>query len=309
MKNIIYLLCTIMLVTVLSACQQDESVSDGQDNDSNEKVMVDYTTDSNKTIKIPKNPQRIAVLASSYFGNLAALDANIVGADQFVEQSKLLKKEMKDVEVIETGNIEQVMNLNPDLIITYDTDENLKQLQKIAPTIPIKYEKWNYLDIHEELGRIVGKEDEAKKWVKQWKKTLAEDKEKVTKALGENTSISVMEQYAKDIYVYGTNWGRGTEILYQGLGLDVPAQTKKDVVETGWEKISVEEIKKYSGDYMFIGTGGSGSDNAYRDTAIWKNLNAVKNDQVIEYSSDIYYFNDPISLEYQRKDIVKALTK
>ena len=309
MKNIIYLLCTIMLVTVLSACQQDESVSDGQDNDSNEKVMVDYTTDSNKTIKIPKNPQRIAVLASSYFGNLAALDANIVGADQFVEQSKLLKKEMKDVEVIETGNIEQVMNLNPDLIITYDTDENLKQLQKIAPTIPIKYEKWNYLDIHEELGRIVGKEDEGKKWVKQWKKTLAEDKEKVTKALGENTSISVMEQYAKDIYVYGTNWGRGTEILYQGLGLDVPAQTKKDVVETGWEKISVEEIKKYSGDYMFVGTGDSGSDNAYRDTAIWKNLNAVKNDQVIEYSSDIYYFNDPISLEYQRKDIVKALTK
>src|SRR5699024_5514689 len=139
--------------------------------------MVPYTTDGGVVIEIPEDPQRIVVLATSYFGNLKQLDANVVGVGNDVENSEVLAPMTEDDELLEAGNVEQVMNLDPDLIITFASDENLDKLEAVAPTIPVDYNSWNYLDIHEELGRIVGKEEEAKQWVEDWEAELAEDKE------------------------------------------------------------------------------------------------------------------------------------
>src|SRR5699024_10837917 len=139
-------------------------------------------------------------------------------------------------------------------IITFSTDENLDMLKASAPTIPVKCDICNYRDVHEEKGRIVGKEEEADEWVEGFEAELDEDKKAVEDAVGEDATATVMEQYSKDIYVYGTNWGRGTEILYQGLGLGVTEEIQNEVVETGWKSISAEEIEKYAGDFMFVGT-------------------------------------------------------
>ncbi|WP_411842767.1 ABC transporter substrate-binding protein [Salinicoccus sp. HZC-1] len=313
MKKYIWLMTAIMML-VLAACgNTEESKTDEESGDaSGEKAeMVPYTTDAGEEIEIPKDPQRIVVLASSYFGNLAHLDANVAGVSSDVEGSEVLKPvaEEQGVELLEVGNVEQVMNLDPDLIITFSTDENLDKLKAIAPTIPVQYDKWNYLDIHEEMGRIVGEEEEAKEWVEGFEADLAEDQKAVEEAIGEDASATVIEQYAKDIYVYGTNWGRGTEILYQGLGMEVPEEVQNEVVETGWKSISAEEIGKYAGDFIFVGTGDGGADNAYKDTAVWEGLDAVKNDRVIEFDSPTFYFNDPYSLEHQKDILVDALTK
>ncbi|AKG74912.1 ABC transporter substrate-binding protein [Salinicoccus halodurans] len=311
MKKYIWLIAAMMAL-VLAACGNTEETEtdEGSGGTSGEDAeMVPYTTDAGEEIEIPEDPQRIVVLASSYFGNLMHLDANVAGVSNDVEGSEVLKPLAEDgnVELLEVGNVEQVMNLDPDLIITFSTDENLDKLKAIAPTIPVEYEKWNYLDIHEEMGRIVGKEEEAKEWVEGFEAELAEDKKKVEEAVGEDASATVMEQYAKDIYVYGTNWGRGTEILYQGLGLEVPEEIQNEVVETGWKSISAEEIEKYAGDFMFVGTGDGGADNAYKDTAVWQNLDAVKNGRVIEFDSPSFYYNDPYSLEHQKDFLVDAL--
>ncbi len=313
MKKYIWLIAAMMTL-VLAACgNTEESASEEDSGGSSDESaeMVPYTTDAGEEIEIPKDPQRIVVLASSYFGNLMHLDANVAGVSNDVEGSEVLKPIAEDgnVELLEVGNVEQVMNLDPDLIITFSTDENLDKLKAIAPTIPVEYEKWNYLDIHEEMGRIVGKEEEAAEWVEGFEAELAEDKKAVEEAIGEDASATVIEQYAKDIYVYGTNWGRGTEILYQGLGMEVPEEVQNEVVETGWKSISAEEIGKYAGDFMFVGTGDAGAENAYKDTAVWQGLDAVENDRVIEFDSPTFYYNDPYSLEYQKDILVDALTK
>ncbi|WP_020007359.1 ABC transporter substrate-binding protein [Salinicoccus albus] len=309
MKKYITLLAAAILL-VVSACGNEEiSTEEAGSGGSDESNMVPYTTDGGEEIEIPEDPQRIVVLATSYFGNLKQLDANVVGVGNDVENSEVLGPMTEDVELLEPGNVEQVMNLDPDLIITFASDENLDKLKAVAPTIPVDYNSWNYLDIHEELGRIVGKEEEAGQWVEDWEAELAEDKETVQQAVGEDATASVIEQYAKDIYVYGTNWGRGTEIIYQGLGLGVPQKIQDEVVESGWESISAEEIEEYAGDYMFVGSGDGGADNAYRDTAVWNNLDAVENDRVTEFDSQTFYYNDPYSLEHQKEIIVDALTK
>lgn len=306
MKRIL-LLGALLFVFVLTACSSTDS--DKKAEDKEDTGTVKYTTDEGEEIDIPKDPQRIVIMASGYFGNLKELDANIVGVHHLVKDSKVLEPEIGDIELIEDNNMEQVLNLDPDLIITYSTDENLKDLKDIAPTIPVDYEKWNYLDIHKELGKILGKEDVANQWVEDFEAKLAKDKETVHDKLGEDTSVAVAESFAKEIYVYGTNWGRGTEIIYQGLDMKVPEAVQNDVVETGWKKISAEEVGKYAGDFLFIGNGDDTTKNAIESTSMWKNLDAVKNDRVIEFDSGTFWFNDPISLEYQREFIVKELTK
>ena len=304
MKKYRFLFLTMVLSLVLAGCGNTESAEESE-----ETAMKEYTTDAGETIEIPEDPQRIVVMATSYFGNFKQLDANMVGAHSDVTDSDVLEPLTEDVEMVEEGNIEQIMALDPDLIIAFSTDENLEKFESVAPTIPVQYEKWNYLDIHEEFGKIIGKEDEAAEWVNEWETALEEDKMSVEEAVGTDVTASVIEQYAKDIYVYGTNWGRGTEIIYQGLGLGVPEAVESEVVETGWKNISAEEVGKFAGDFMFVGTGDSGADNAYRETNVWKDLDAVKNDRVIEFESPVFYYNDPYSLEHQREIIVNALTE
>ncbi|MHC0551607.1 ABC transporter substrate-binding protein [Salinicoccus sp. CNSTN-B1] len=248
-------------------------------------------------------------MATSYFGNLMQMDANVVGVHERVTESEVLKPYTEDIELIEEGNVEQVMSLNPDLIIAFNSDQNLDKLKSVAPTIPIDYAKWNYLDIHKELADITGNQDKAEKWLEEWDSKTEEARQKVEEAVPEGATATVMEQFAKDIYVYGTNWGRGTEIIYQELDMEVPEATQEEVVETGWKKISAEEVEKYAGDYIFVGTGDSGADNAYRETEVWKNLDAVQNDQVIEFDSPTFYYNDPYSLEHELDVIVEELTK
>ncbi|TVT27353.1 ABC transporter substrate-binding protein [Salinicoccus cyprini] len=325
MKKFISIIA-LMMVLVLAACSNsgestEESAEEveGSASETSEETsaesseasggMVSYTTDGGEEIEIPEDPQRVVVMATSYFGNVMQLDANVVGAHARVTESDVLEPYTEDIELVEEGNIEQVMNLDPDLIIAFNSDENLDKLKAIAPTVPIDYAKWNYLDIHRELGKITNTEEKAEEWIAGWEAELEENKAAVEEAIGADATASVIEQYAKDIYVYGTNWGRGTEILYQGLGVDVPEAIQNDVVETGWKAISAEEIEKYSGDYMFVGTGDSGADNAYRDTAVWENLEAVQNDRVVEFDSPTFYYNDPYSLEYQKDIIMEALTK
>lgn len=303
MKKYRFLFLSMFLGFVLAGCGSAESTEEA------DAEMKEYTTDAGETIEIPEDPQRIVVMATSYFGNFKQLDANMVGAHSVVTESEVLEPLTEDVEMVEEGNIEQIMALDPDLIVAFSTDENLEKFESVAPTIPVEYEKWNYLDIHEEFGRIIGKEDEAAAWVDEWESALEEDRAAVEDAVGTDVTASVVEQYAKDIYVYGTNWGRGTEIIYQELGIGVPEAIESEVVETGWKNISAEEVEKYAGDFMFVGTGDSGADNAYRETNVWNDLDAVQNDRVIEFDSPVFYYNDPYSLEHQREIIVGALTE
>lgn len=62
------LLPLIALILVLAACGNN---SDSGSKDSDKKAETkSYKTDDGKTIKVPKNPKRIAVVAPSYAGGI-----------------------------------------------------------------------------------------------------------------------------------------------------------------------------------------------------------------------------------------------
>ena len=132
-----------------------------------------------------------------------------------------------------SDDTEAVAAQEPDLIIAFSTDEHLKELKDIAPVLVIEYGKSDYLEMMTNLGKVFGKEDKAQKWLDSWKTKTAKAKEELAPYLDASTSFTVMDFYDKAIYLYGNNWGRGGELIYDSLGFSAPETVKKDVFSAG----------------------------------------------------------------------------
>lgn len=119
------LLPLIVLVLVLAACGNSSKDSDKK------AETKSYKTDDGKTIKIPKDPKRIAVVAPSYAGGIKKLGGNIVAVSNQVDQSHILKDKFKGVTKVGDDDVEKVAKQKPDLIIVLDQNKNIKKYKKL----------------------------------------------------------------------------------------------------------------------------------------------------------------------------------
>lgn len=290
----------IVLVLVLAACGNDSD----DNGDKNDKKT--YKQDDGKKVKVPKHPKRVVVLGTTYAGGLKQLDTNIVGVANLVDDSKVLKKKFKGVKKVDPEKVESVAKLKPDLIVTYNTDKNLKKLNKIAPTVAYDYQKHDYKDQHKELGKLVGKEDKAQKWIDDWDKKTKNDSKEIKDKLGQDTTVSIIKDFDKKVYALGKTYGHGSEVVYDSFGMKMPDKVEKATKKNDLAEISNEEIPEMAGDYV-ITPVAKGSKLSFEDKDYWKNTDAVKNGHTIKVDEGIYWLNDPYSMDYERKDLKEQL--
>lgn len=301
MKKLLFPLLALMLI--LAACGNK---SDSDSNSDKKEETKSYKLDSGKSIDIPKNPERIAVVAPTYAGGIKYLGGKIVAVNEQVDNSKLLKDKFKGVEKIGENDVEKVAKTKPDLIVVYSTDKNIKKYQKIAPTVVYDYGKNKYLDQQRELGKLLGKEDEVKSWEDKWKSQTKKDGQEIKDKIGEDATVSIFDEFDKKLYSYGPNWGRGGEVLYQAFGLKIPDKLNDLVKKEGWAEVKQEKIADYAGDYI-VSTSEGKSTPAYEKTDLWNNIPAVQQDHVIKVQAETYWYNDPYTLEFMRKDLKEKL--
>lgn len=204
--------------------------------------------------------------------------------------------------------MESVAKLKPDLIITYNTDKNLKKLNKVAPTIAFDYLKHDYKEQHQELGKIIGKEKQANAWIDKWDKKTKNDGKTIKEAIGENTTVSIIKDFDKKVYALGKTYGHGSEVLYDAFGLKMPENVEKATKKNDLADISEEEIPDMAGDYV-VTPVAKGTKLSFENKDLWKSTEAVKNGHTIKVDEGIYWLNDPYSLEYERKDLKDQLLK
>ncbi|MDY0395134.1 ABC transporter substrate-binding protein [Virgibacillus halophilus] len=118
------------------------------------------------------------------------------------------------------------------------------------------------------------------------------------KVIGKDATVSVLEKFDKQMYVFGDNWGRGTEILYQEMKLKMPDAVKKKALKDGYYALSLEVIPEFAGDYVILSKSDD-TDNSFLDTKTFKNIPAVKNNHLFVANAKEFYFNDPLTLDYQ----------
>ncbi|OPH53486.1 ABC transporter substrate-binding protein [Paenibacillus ferrarius] len=257
-------------------------------------------------VEVPSNPHRVVVITRFLTGNVMALGVPVVGVDEMSKTNPKFEEKLKNVQAITDESVEKIIELQPDLIIGLSDIKNIDKFKKIAPTVTYTYGKVDYLTQQLEIGKLLNKEKEAKAWVDDFKTRVKTAGEKIKAKIGENATVSVIETFNKQLYVYGDNFGRGTEILYQGgFGLAKPEKVQTATQKEGYFAVSSEVLKDYFGDYVIFSKNAD-EDNSFQNTETYKNIPAVKNQRVYEANAKAFYFNDPLSMEYQLEFFIQS---
>lgn len=235
-----------------------------------------------------------------------ALNVPLVGVDDWSKMNPKFEEKLKDVQAVTDENLEKIIELEPDLIIGLSTIKNVDKLKQIAPTVTFTYGKVDYLTQHLEVGKLLNKEQEAQAWVDDFKARAQKAGDDIRAKIGADKTISVIENFDKQLYVFGDNWGRGTEILYQEMKLAMPEKVKEMALKDGYYALSAEVLPEFSGDYVIFSKNPD-ADNTFQNTETYKNIPAVKASHVYEVNAKEFYFNDPLTLDYQLEFFIQKL--
>jgi len=279
---------------ILTGCgsSQEERTSTNKTNQSAEenntttkrviKHMVGETT-------IEGEPEKIAVLDYRLADSLLALGITPYAMTSYLGDTNIEYIDgnpLKDaINLGEEPNLEAILEAEPDLIIARRNDAKIyEDLSKIAPTIIV--------DIHtdwrqnfRELAKMLDKEQEAEKWIAQYDQKVEEAKKKLSEKVGKDETALYMRAMPKEYRVHGPNQAFGAT-LAQDLGFKPLPQVES--IEK-FEVLSMEKLPELDPDYIFIQVGGpvkggdKDAEKKYEEliqSSLWKNLKAVKNNQV-----------------------------
>lgn len=296
----------IALLFILSACNSKPAETSSNNAGTTETPKTEQTETAagtityeseNGPIEVPADPQRVIVL-SAFTGNLISLNVNLVGVDSWAKSNPAFADSIKDAMEVSDESLEKIIELDPDLIIGLSDIKNVDKLKEIAPTVTYTYNKVDYLTQHLEIGKLVNKEKEAQAWIDDFKQRAQKAGDDIRAKIGEDATVSVIENFDKQIYVFGDNWGRGTEILYGEMKLKMPEKVKEMALKDGYYALSAEVLPEFAGDYMIF-SKTPGADSSFQETETYKQIPAVKNGQVFEADATRFYFNDATTLDYQ----------
>jgi len=198
-------------------------------------------------IEVPVNPKRIVI---NYFqGDLLALGVKPIAMNT-VGGKTAFEEELKDVKEIEKWEPEEVMALEPDLIIVID-EEQYEKLHKIAPTILVPFTEISAEERLTLIGDAVGKQEEAKKLLNDFDKKIEESKQKLEKAGIMDKTFTLLENNSGKVWVFGNKWGRGGEVFYNYLDLKAPDIIEKEIIDADqYRELSLEALPEYCGDFI-----------------------------------------------------------
>ncbi|WP_337969505.1 ABC transporter substrate-binding protein [Virgibacillus salexigens] len=297
-KQFIYVLL-IILLTFLAACSGSNNAEENESNQEKEDSTREFET-AKGTVEIPSNPERI--VTDYYGGELLSVGANVVGVEPTAFDNPFIADLLKDAtDVGYPLNEEKVLELDPDLIVVM-YDDNYEALSKIAPTIHIPYGTTS--DIEETVnlfGDIVGSPEKAEEFMTEFNQEAEEGRKKLEGIIDSDDTFGIYELTNKgELWTFGENAGRGGQALYNALGLKMP---EKNAGGENTKQISLEVLPEYAADYMFLTTYDPENEGTalkdLKDSAVWKNLNANKQDQIFYNDFDTFYRYDPIAVKEQ----------
>ncbi|MCE5172977.1 AraC family transcriptional regulator [Paenibacillus profundus] len=262
-------------------------------------------------VEVPVNPKRVVVLY--LLGDVLAFGVDPVGISD-VYKGAAFESELAGIQSLGEWfqpSPEAVLALNPDLIIV-PSEETYAMLNQIAPTVYLPYEQMSLEERLKKLGEALGKEGgQSQALLDNFYAKVVQSKQKLKEAGILDKTVSIMEGGEGNMGVISSKqYGRGSQIIYEYLGMKAPAIIQKEIDKNGEKPAtllpaSMEVLHGFSGDYIFRSAYEGMEDLS--DNKIWNSIPAVKEGRLIDISFGLSYYNDIYSLDKQLDYIVNSL--
>uniref|UniRef100_UPI00403FB009 ABC transporter substrate-binding protein n=1 Tax=Lysinibacillus sp. FSL K6-3209 TaxID=2921497 RepID=UPI00403FB009 len=307
-KMVMFLVLLFALVLVGCGNKESEDASNADDNNTTQESSTDNNSTENSsrevthslgTTTIEGTPTKIVTLYQGATDVAVAMGIKPVGVVESWADTPYYEYLQKDLEGIpllgeETQpNLEEIAKLQPDLIIASKNrhEEIYEQLSQIAPTV-VHQDVFDFKGTINLIGESTGKEDKAKELLGAWESRVADFQTKIKDKLGDKwpISASVVNFRADHARVYPA--GYAGEILTE-LGFKGPKNITEDPLPIVLRFTDKESIPQMDADviYMFYIEDEATKKTLEEWTShpLWKELEAVKNDQV--YRVEEVYWN------------------
>lgn len=309
-RNFLYLVCILSMISlVFSGC--------GSQSKDNLVVQssIDYlriTDDAGRTVILPKKPQRIVVLSTSFLDVLYGVGGEAIGRPS--SKSPLLfpaSQNATEVGFVYNVNNEQVLALQPDLVIGF---QGLHE--KVIPIldsshIPVVILKMKtYDDILAKVklfGDIAGTQAQAQSMIDKMQMKI---NEVVAKLPAQSKKIVILHATAKNVTVELDNSIAGNVAKMLRIK-NIAVGSKSVGSDPDIAPYSLEKLVEGDADAILVVTMGNMGDIEKRMKAdiesnpAWAGLRAVQTGQVFFLPSELFQLNPGIrfdeAVEYMAK--------
>lgn len=253
-----------------------------------------YTDDYGSTVTVPSRPQRIVSLSPAVTEILFALDADnlLVGRTDFCTYPKEAAR-IESIGGISNLNIEKVLSVNPDLIISGSMVPRkvVKQFEDMGVPLVCVIEKQHFDGLYEniqKIGALVGQKDKADSLNNAMRTQLSQIDSKTL-------------PHPKTVY-YVVGFGSGGNFTAGGNTFinDIITMSGGDNIakdSEGWS-FSVEALLHADPDYILIRAEDSAR---FAQTAPYNQLSAVKKGNMIALEDGILDLQVPRNIELIRR--------
>lgn len=268
----------LIFLSILLGCSQEQRKE--------KSAGIFVKDDLNVTVNFDNPPKRIVSLAPSLTEMIYKIDYDkfLIGNTLYCNFPDDAKSKEKVGDML-TIDFEKIISLKPDLILISVEGNNKSAYDKLNElglktfvSNPRNYEgiKKTYLD----LGKIFGKDNAAEQQVSKWERIVNTIKNNSDSAKSKTVMFLIS---LNPLMLAGKHTFINEYIDFCGF------KNIADDVEMNYPVFNREEVLKRNPDYIvFAGSGAMAIDqiaNAYPE---WKNINAVKNNNIISVDADMY---------------------
>ncbi|WP_042680272.1 ABC transporter substrate-binding protein [Anaerosalibacter massiliensis] len=278
-KKIIILLTLILTLTTVVGCENSNKVEDNKESKTkieNSAYPLEIEDQFNNKVKIEKEPKRIVSLAPSHTEILYSLGLGdkIVGVTSFCDYPEEAKEKDK-IGNFEGVNIEKIIELEPDLVVQYgkgNKEVNNKIKEAGIPIVSYEPESIDeVIDTINEIGKITGKEDEAKKVTEDMKSK----KEEVLNKVKNVEKVKVFYEIWHDPLSAAGPGSFMDELINLSGGENIAKDAKG-----GYSEFNEEELIERNPDVYLAAEDPEKTVESIKSRAGYDAMNAVKNNRV-----------------------------
>lgn len=277
--------------------------------------LFDHEYLATEPVCIPENPQKVVVAWAFNVTALLRADVPIIGTNSIEFNQGQFPEWTDDLgQITDVGrpiNLEVILGLSPDLIITsdFDAEGNEDALSSIAPTVLFTWEGTHvWRDVAQLMFDAAGR-------LKEYDALMIEQETRAAE-LGtliddpQAVELSIVNVRADRILLY-TQYSPGGMIVEE-VGFSRPeVQLWPDAESPAYlREISFEELQQADGDYILIFGGFALDEDAQvtldelLESPLWQSLGAVQADRV--YISNVNFAGGDIGNAHAMLDELAA---